>query len=65
MPESAHVKLSVYDALGRKIAVLVDAQLDTGTHEVSFDAIMLPSGMYLYRLETPAGHLIKSMLLTK
>jgi hypothetical protein len=43
------LQLSVYDALGRKIAVLVDGLYDTGHHMVNFDASGLPRGLYFIR----------------
>ena len=63
--ESAHVTVTVYDALGRHIATLVDGVQAPGYHEVAFDAANLPSGTYLYRLESPAGSETKTMLLLK
>jgi hypothetical protein len=44
--------LSVYDLLGREIAVLVNERREVGGHEVKFDASGLASGVYLYRLKT-------------
>ena len=65
MTESAQVKLVVYDVLGRQVRVLVDGAYKAGTHEVIFEAGDLPSGTYLYRLETPAGSFVQTMLLLK
>ncbi len=65
LPESAHVSLVVYNALGQTVAKLVDGGYPAGHHEVQFDAGNLPSGTYLYRLETPAGSFTKTMLLLK
>ena len=65
LPESAPVSLTVYDVLGQAVAQLVDGELAAGTHEVSFDAGDLPSGIYLYRLVTPAGSQARSMMLVK
>ena len=65
VPETAHVKLVVYDVLGRQVRVLVDGVREAGTHEASFNASTLPSGTYLYRLETPKGSFVGSMLLVK
>jgi hypothetical protein len=42
--------VSVYNILGKEIAVLVNKKLNPGTYEVSFDAGDLPSGVYFYRL---------------
>jgi len=36
-----------------------------GAHEVVFDGSALPSGTYLYRLETPEGSFVRTMLLAK
>jgi len=65
LPESAQVRLVVYDVLGRQVRVLLDGIREAGTHEVVFDASDLPSGTYLYRLETPQGSFVRTMLLTK
>jgi hypothetical protein len=46
------VKLSVYDILGREVAVLVDGLMEAGYHEVTFDAKGLSSGTYFYRITT-------------
>jgi hypothetical protein len=65
LPEAANVRLSVYDLLGREVHVLVDGTLAAGAHTSTFDAAGLPSGSYLYRLETPAGAFSSLMTLTK
>ena len=46
-----HVKLTVYDVLGRSVAVLVDGQKGEGVHTIQWDAATLPSGLYYARLE--------------
>ncbi len=52
------VRLSVYDLLGREVAVLVDETLAPGRHQVIFNATGLASGVYLYRLA--AGPVVRS-----
>ncbi len=44
------VKLTVYDLLGREVAVLVNERKPAGSYEISFDANGLASGVYYYRL---------------
>ena len=51
MPEVSHVRLRVYDVLGREMAILVDEWHSAGAHSVRLDASSWPSGVYLYRLE--------------
>ena len=45
--------------------MLVNGVREAGTHEVVFDAATLPSGTYLYRLETPEGSFVQTMQLVK
>lgn len=63
--ESMNVRLAVYDVLGREVAVLVDGLQAAGAHEVTFEAGNLPSGLYMYRIETPQGSISKIMSLLK
>lgn len=65
LPEVQPVRLVVYDALGRAVRVLLDGVRGTGMHEVVFEAGDLPSGLYLYRLETPRGSITGTMQLVK
>lgn len=43
--------LTLYDALGKEVTILVNQQLQPGTYEVQWDASSYPSGVYYYRLE--------------
>jgi len=63
LEKSGHAVLTVYDVLGREVAVLVNSKLVAGEHEVSFDAGDLPSGIYLYRLKSAGQTLTKKMTL--
>ncbi len=49
--KSSQVELKVFDILGREVATLVDERLPAGTHETTFNAKGLASGVYLYRLQ--------------
>lgn len=65
LPEAGLVRLEVFDALGRIVRVLADEERAAGEHSVSFDASWLASGVYLYRLTSPAGSLVRTMVLLK
>jgi len=49
---SGQVNLSIFDIGGCKVATLIDGFRNGGIHQVTFDATELPSGVYLYQLET-------------
>jgi hypothetical protein len=59
------VRLAVFDALGRTIAVLVDEVRPPGVYTVHWDASSLPSGVYYYRLHAGAFVETKQMVLMK
>jgi photosystem II stability/assembly factor-like uncharacterized protein len=65
VPVASHVKLTVFDMLGRVVVTLVDENKPGGVHAVQFDAAGLASGVYFYRLRTGAGTFTKKMLLVR
>ncbi len=65
VPEGGSARLSVFDVLGREVSVLVDGHINAGQHQVTFDAAGLPTGTYIYRLETPGFAMTKQLVLMK
>ncbi|MDR9419095.1 T9SS type A sorting domain-containing protein [Gracilimonas sp.] len=67
LSDNSTVTLQVFDMLGRKVATLVNNErVASGSHEVTFDASNLSSGMYIYQLFTDSGlQLTKKMMLIK
>jgi len=65
VPETGSVKLSIYNALGEEVAVLVNGIVQAGFYEVTFDASNLPSGAYYYRLQSDNLNQVMKMLLLK
>jgi photosystem II stability/assembly factor-like uncharacterized protein len=59
------VRLTVFDAIGREVEVLVNQQLQLGTYAVSWDASAYPSGVYFYKLESGNFTETKKMVLIK
>ncbi len=48
----SHVTLKIFDVLGREVATVVDEAQQAGTYQVPWNASGLPSGVYVYRLQT-------------
>jgi hypothetical protein len=63
--EPGNAKLVVYNTIGQQVAVLVNGFVTAGSHEVNFNASSLPSGVYLYKLQSGNSVMIKKMLLLK
>ena len=56
------VRLSVVDALGREVAVLVEGAVEAGRHQAVVDAGSLPAGTYLVRLVPADGEVATERL---
>ncbi len=65
LPEAANIELSVFNLLGKRVAVLVNEQKPAGYHEVTFDARNLSSGIYIYQLKVKNTVLTKRLTLIK
>ena len=65
LPQASDVTLTVFDLLGRRVAVLVNEQQATGRYSVSFNASRLASGIYFYQLRAENFVQTKKMMLVK
>jgi hypothetical protein len=63
--QATQVTLEVYDALGRRVATLVDGFVAAGEYTATFSAKDLASGLYLYRLTAGDQVTMKKMVLLK
>ena len=65
LSQATHVRLTVYNVLGREVATLVDEIRPAGQHIVAWRPKDLPSGLYFYRLQTADAMQSGTMLLKK
>ena len=70
LAEPGPVDLTVYDLLGREVASLLQTQMEAGLYEIEWDARdnanqLLPSGVYLYRLDAGTFSESRTMVLVK
>ncbi|OGU59403.1 MAG: hypothetical protein A2V66_16185 [Ignavibacteria bacterium RBG_13_36_8] len=59
------VSLKVFDVLGKEVASLVNEVKSAGQYSVSFNGTDLPSGVYIYTLQTNGHVITRKMLLMK
>lgn len=70
VPVAGHVRVSIHDLLGRRVAVLLDEPRPAGTGAVIWagddrQGTPVASGVYFARLETAAGIQIQKLVLTR
>ncbi|MEA3288312.1 MAG: family 10 glycosylhydrolase [Candidatus Marinimicrobia bacterium] len=65
IPEKSSVSLTVFNLQGIEVANLIHQKMNAGFHEVIFEAKNLPSGIYIYRLQTSTFSQTRHMLLLK
>ncbi len=65
LPVASHVKLEIFDVLGKKVATLVNEAQSAGTRRVVFNASGFSSGVYFYRLQAGNFSSTQKMMLLK
>jgi len=65
---SEHIRLEIFDLLGRKVRTLASGQYAPGTYSVPWNAtddagLPVASGIYVYRLSSPSTSFTKKMVL--
>jgi len=65
LPKQSSVTLKLFDILGREVATLVDAELESGVHKINFDGQDLASGIYFYRIHAEGFLKTKKLMLLK
>jgi len=63
LPKKEYVRLTVYDVLGKEVAVLVDQEQPAG--KLKFNGVDLGSGVYFYRIHAGGFVATKKLLLLK
>lgn len=65
IPKTSNVLLEVYNILGERVALLVNAEQMPGFYTLDFNAINFASGFYIYRLVAKDFVEVKKMVLLK
>jgi len=65
LPVEGFVSIKVYDILGNEVSTLVNNNLPAGRYSVDFNASNLPSGVYIYRIQSNSFTAVKKLMLLK
>ncbi len=65
LQRAGHVKLAVYDLLGREVSTLVNRALSSGSHTITFDGGDLASGVYFVKMTSGSHSAVRKMTLMK
>ena len=63
LPKEIQVRLIIFDALGTKVAILVDKEQRPGNYEDEFDTTGLTSGIYFYQMTAGNFSKTKTMII--
>ena len=70
LPEGSHVRLTIFNLMGQRVRVLVNAEQGSGVYNVQWDGrdevgYLVASGLYIYRLEAGAKVAVRKMTFAK
>lgn len=65
LPVAAEVSISVFNLLGERVSLLINANLNEGYHEITFDGSSLTSGIYFYQLRAGDFKATKKFIIAK
>jgi len=65
LPKETQLRINIYNMLGELVQTLAEGTYEAGYHKVTFSASSLPSGAYIYRIESGAFVQVKKMIVIK
>lgn len=65
LPQASQATINVYNALGQKIAVVVNGAFSAGWHTLQWNADGLSSGLYFYQIQAGTYQETRKMMLLK
>ncbi|MEI6575075.1 MAG: T9SS type A sorting domain-containing protein [Bacteroidota bacterium] len=64
LPQAGYITIKVYNTLGEEIRTLFQGNESSGSHELRFDRSNLSNGIYFYKIQTPFGSKVKTMIIS-
>ena len=65
LKKNEHVHLNVYNTMGEKVATILNDFCLAGIHKIEFDGSNLPSGLYIYKINSKSFSSVRKMTLLR
>ena len=65
LENSSEVSLKIFNMMGQEVATILNGNLNSGPHSLTFDASNLSSGLYYYQIDAGDFQATKQMVLVK
>ena len=59
------VVIELFNALGQRVSILLNGEIEAGSYQVNLNAVNLPGGIYFYRLRAGGYIAVRKMVLMK
>lgn len=65
LPAQSRVNLEIYNILGERVATLLNKEMESGFHQLEWNASNISSGIYFYKINTGKFSAVKKLMLLK
>jgi hypothetical protein len=65
LPAAGQVEVAIFNAAGRRVATLVNGYRGAGTHQITWEAAGMPSGIYIITFDAGHHHTAQKVTLLK
>ncbi len=62
LQQTSAITIELFDMAGRVVHTLLHEELQSGSHEFTFDRAKLPAGIYLLKMQTPSSVMTQSII---
>jgi len=65
LKQKSNVRIDIFNSIGETVKTILDEERNPGNYSIEFNAAQLPSGVYIYRIESGSFVQTRKMILMK
>ncbi len=65
LKDNSNVRIDIFNSIGETVKTILDEERNPGNYSIEFNAAQLPSGVYIYRIESGSFVQARKMILMK